>query len=75
MRIMPDLRLPKLPDRTPVKMTVSLPPELNRALCDYAELYNEVYGQSEPVQELIPAMLAGFLDGDRLFARRRRQGS
>jgi len=25
------------------------------------------------VQELIPAMLAGFLEGDRLFARRRRE--
>lgn len=73
---MPDLRLPRLPDRTPVKMTISLPPDLNRALGDYAELYNEIYAQSEPVQELIPAMLASFLDGDRLFARRRRgQGS
>lgn len=73
---MPDLRLPKLPDRTPVKLTISLPPDLNRALGDYAELYNEVYGQSEPVQELVPAMLASFLDGDRLFTRRRRgQGS
>ena len=73
---MPDLRLPRLPDRTPVKMTISLPPDLSRALSDYAELYNEVYGQSEPIQELIPAMLSSFLDGDRLFARRRRgQGS
>lgn len=72
---MPDLRLSRLPDRTPVKMTISLPPDLNRALSDYAELYNEVYGQSEPIQELVPAMLACFLDGDRLFARRRRQGS
>lgn len=69
---MPDLRLPKLPDRTPVKMTISLPPELNRVLGEYAELYNEVYGQSETVQELVPAMLAAFLDGDRQFARRRR---
>lgn len=73
---MPDLRLPRLPDRTPVKMTISLSPDLNRALSDYAELYNEVYGQSEPIQELVPAMVASFLDGDRLFARRRReQGS
>ena len=70
---MPDFRLPRLPDRTPVKMTISLPPDLSRALGDYAELYNEVYGQSLPVQELIPAMLASFLDGDRLFARRRRE--
>ena len=73
---MPDLRLSKLPDRTPVKMTISLSPDLNRALSDYAQLYNEVYGQSEPVHELVPAMLTNFLDGDRLFARRRRgQGS
>jgi hypothetical protein len=69
---MPDIRLPRLPDRTPVKMTISLPPDLNQALSDYATLYSEVYGQPEPVQELIPAMLASFLDGDRLFARRRR---
>jgi hypothetical protein len=40
---------------------------------EYAELYREAYGQAEPVQELIPAMLVGFLDGDRAFARRRRK--
>ena len=73
---MPELRLRKLPDRTPVKVTISLSPELNQALLDYAALYSEVYGQPEPVQELIPAMLAGFLEGDKAFARRRReQGS
>lgn len=69
---MPDLRLAKLPDRTPVKLTISVPPELNQALTDYAALYAEVYGQQEPVQDLVPAMLASFLEGDRLFARRRR---
>lgn len=72
---MPELRLPKLPDRTPVRITISVPPELNRALGEYAALYEETYGQSEPVQELIPAMLASFLDADRLYARRRRHGS
>ena len=71
---MPDLRLPKLPDRTPVKITVSLAPDLSQALGDYAALYNEVYGQSKPVQELIPAMLAKFLESDRAFARRRGRG-
>lgn len=70
------LRLQRLPDRTPVKMTIALAPELNQALAQYAELYREVYGEAEPVQELIPAMLASFLDGDKAFARRRReQGS
>lgn len=66
------IRLGKLPDRTPVKVTVSLSPEVNQALLDYAALYKETYGQAEPVQELIPPMLASFLDGDKLFARRRR---
>lgn len=70
------LRLQKLPDRTPVKMTIALPPELNQALAEYAELYRETYGEAEPVQELIPAMLASFLESDKAFARRRRgQGS
>ena len=70
---MPELRLKKLPDRTPVKVTVSLPPELHEALAEYGELDRESYGQAEPVQELIPAMLASFLEGDRQFVRRRRE--
>lgn len=71
---MAELKLARLPDRTPVKITISVPPELNQALADYARLYERVYGQAEPVPELIPAMLAGFLDSDRGFARERRRG-
>ena len=70
---MPDLRLPKLPDRNPVKIAIAVSPDLHQALADYAELYRDTYGQAEPVPELIPAMLASFLEGDRLFARRRRE--
>jgi hypothetical protein len=70
--MMAELRLAKLPDRTPVKITITMPPELNQALLDYAALYAEAYGDPEPVAELIPAMLASFLDADRAFARRRR---
>lgn len=66
------LRLPKLPDRTPVKITIAVAPELHQALADYAELYRDTYGQEEPVADLIPAMLASFLEGDKAFARRRR---
>lgn len=72
---MTGLRLRKLPERTPVKVTVSLTPELHQALVDYAALYGSVYGEAEPVNELIPAMLAGFLESDREFARHRRGGS
>jgi len=67
---MPDLKLAKLPDRTPVKLSISIAPELSDALGAYAELYRETYGQSEPVTELIPAMLASFLESDRAFRSR-----
>lgn len=66
------LRLPKLPDRTPVKLTISITPDLNQALIDYGELYAQAYGAHEPVAELVPAMLAAFLDSDRGFAKARK---
>lgn len=74
---MSELRLAKLPDRTPVRLMLQIPPELGRALAEYGELYKQAYGQAEPVQELIPAMLAAFLESDRGFARlrRRKQGN
>ena len=72
---MPDLKLAKLPDRTPVKITVAVSPELNRNLNAYAELYRETYGAGESVPELIPYMLDSFLESDRIFARARKEGT
>ena len=66
---MADLRLARLPDRTPIKMTIAIPPALNQSLADYAALYARTYGKDEPVAELIPAMLAAFLEGDKAFIR------
>jgi hypothetical protein len=66
------VKLARLPDRTPVKLTIAVSPELNKALAEYADLYREAYGQAEPGPELIPAMLASFLQSDKAFARRRR---
>lgn len=68
---MADLKLPQLPDRTPVKLTISVLPDLHQALTDYAALYSQTYGRDEPVPELIPAILAAFLDSDRAFAKAR----
>ena len=68
---MADLKLAKLPDRTPIKLTINVMPDLHQALNDYAALYAEAYGREEPVVELIPAMLNAFLEGDRAFARTR----
>jgi hypothetical protein len=72
--MMGQLKLAKLPDRTPAKITINVPPDLHQALGAYAELYSETYGEAEPLQELIPAMLAGFLESDRAFVQRRRKG-
>ncbi len=69
---MADLRLAKLPDRTPVKLSVNIPPDLSKALEDYAGLYAQIYGRNEPVAELIPAILAAFLESDRAFAKARK---
>jgi len=69
---MAPLKLGPLPDRSPVKLTILLPPELNRALHDYAKAYERAYGAAEPLAELVPAMLASFLASDRAFARSRR---
>ena len=69
---MADLKLAKLPDRTPVKLTISVSPELHRALSDYAAIYNQSYGQTEPIAELVPHMIAAFLASDRAFAKARK---
>jgi hypothetical protein len=68
---MTDLKLPKLPDRTPVKLTLSISPDLDRALADYAAAYRETYGEAEPVALLVPYMIRLFLESDRGFAKAR----
>jgi hypothetical protein len=66
---MPDIRLAHLRDRTPVKLSISVMPDLNQALNDYATLYAQAYGREEPVVDLIPAMLVAFLESDRAFSK------
>jgi hypothetical protein len=69
---MADLSLRKLPDRKPVKLAITLPPDLHQRLQDYAAAYAEAYGANEPVTGLVPAILAQFLDADRAFSRRQK---
>ena len=68
---MPDLKLAKLPDRTPVKLNLVLAPHLAADLAAYANLYRERYGSDEPLAELVPAMLTAFMEGDKQFKRPR----
>lgn len=67
------LKLPKLPDRTPVKLTVTLSPDQHQRLLSYAALYRATYSVDEPVADLIPYMLDAFLDSDRAYARARKE--
>jgi hypothetical protein len=69
---MADLRIAKLPDRTPVKPLIAVMPELHDALQDYAKIYADTYGQAEAMIDLIPAMLMAFLDGNREFQKPRK---
>src|SRR3546814_7998892 len=62
---MADLKLPKLPDRTPVKITISVMPDVFDALNAYADAYDAAYGRREAVADLIPFMLDRFLLCDR----------
>jgi hypothetical protein len=72
---MPDIKLARLPDRTPVRVTVTMLPELHDALNAYARFYRDAYGKEEKTADLIPHMLAAYLELDRSFAVfRRTQG-
>ena len=66
------LRIDKLPDRTPVKLTISVDPDLAAALADYATIYRQTYGEEEKPETLIPAMLENFLGADAGFKRARK---
>ena len=66
---MADLKLGRLPDRTPVKLSIQVTPQLQADLTRYADAYEAAYGQREAVSDLIPYMLTSFLASDRGFAR------
>ena len=67
------LKLAKLPDRKPVRMTISLSAELAVQLREYADAYRECYGETEDAATLVPFMLATFLRDDRAVRRQKRR--
>lgn len=68
---MADCKLPQLPDRAPVKLSVTILPDQHQRLSAYADFYREAYGRAEALVDLVPAMLDAFMDSDRAFMRRR----
>lgn len=57
---MANLKLGKLPDRTPSKITITVSADLSQALQDYAALYRQTYGESETWLNLSHSCWRGF---------------
>ena len=70
---MTGLKLGPLPDRVPSKLTITLSPDLKKALDDYATLYARSYGCEEQVADLVPYMLEAFLKADHSFRQSRKE--
>ena len=69
----PKLRLGKLPDLTPVKLSITLDPDTHACLEDYATIYAESYGEKVKPAELVPSMISAFLATDAGFKKARRE--
>jgi hypothetical protein len=69
---MAGIKLGKLPDRAPVKISISVTPDLFAMLNAYADAYETAYGLRESVPDLIPFMLDRFITSDRSFRRARK---
>ncbi|WP_330701288.1 DUF2274 domain-containing protein [Novosphingobium resinovorum] len=68
------LKLARLPDRTPVKIGITVTPDLDADLRAYLDIYRTAYSdKAATVADLIPAMLESFLASDRAFAKARKE--
>lgn len=71
-----DLKLSRPPDRTPVKLTIVVTPDLEQTLDDYLLIYRATYQDEAPsVADPEPAILETFLANDRGFRARPRESS
>ncbi len=70
---MTKLRLGRIEDDKPVKLTVELPGAVFRDLTRYAEVHGRETGLDRPLppERLVPPMLERFMAADRAFARKR----
>ena len=72
---MTKLKLGPIPDEKPVKLTVELPADVHRDLCDYAVVLGQQTGQDLEPARLAAPMLARFMATDRGFAAARKAGT
>lgn len=70
---MTKLKLGKIEDDKPVKLTIELPAAVHRNLVAYAEAIGQEGGQAAPEPaKLIPPMIQRFMATDRAFAKARK---
>jgi hypothetical protein len=68
----PSLKIGPLPDKTPIKHTIAIDPDVNADLELYAKIYEQTYQEKAPVAALIPFMLQAFLASDTGFKKARK---
>lgn len=66
------LKIGAIPDRTPVKLSLSLSPDVHDALQDYASIHAKEFSQNAQVTDLAALMIERFLESDAQFKRARR---
>ena len=64
-------RLARLPDRTPVKVTLMNLPNLHQRLVDHAAFDDQTDGPEVSIANLAPAALIAFLDEEAEIAKRK----
>ena len=69
----PKLKLPKIVSHKPVKISLSVPHDLNLDLEAYAKVYKQAHGEEQSVGSLIPYMLSAFLASDSGFKKAKRE--
>lgn len=66
---MTQLKLGPLPDKSTVRMTITIPTTLKAQLDRYAALHSKNFGAEVDATTLVPLMLAMFLTRDKAFQR------
>jgi hypothetical protein len=66
------LKIGPVPDRAPVKISLSLTPETHEALLDYAAIHAREHAQEAPIAALAVLMIERFLESDAAFKRARK---
>ena len=67
------LKLGPIPDRTPVKLSLTLAPDIHAALRDYVAIHAREFGTEARPAEIAALMIEKFLESDAAFKRERKR--